>query len=169
MSRYRYVRGILLTLIVGMLPIGAHARGRKNATYDGAVDFASQLLHLDDDCLSVDGAVSSGNFFEDLKRLDIGSRSEYRKGGGVVTEYPESLTTSIRILGGQCAAALPNALSSIFSGDSYSLMFEVQWKDGTQLRPAVLSPVVAHCVGSRILTIPSKDFTIPSITCQNDG
>jgi hypothetical protein len=166
MSRHRYLRGILLTLIACALPIGAHARGRKDATYDGTVDFAAQLLHLDDGCLSVDGTVTSGKFFEDLKRTDTGSQPEYRRGGQVVTEYPESLTTSIRIVGDQCAAALPNSPSAIFNGDSYSLTFEVEWKDGMQLRPAVLSPVVAHCAGSRILTVPSRDFTIPSITCQ---
>lgn len=68
MSRHRYLRGIVLTsLIVAVLPIGAPARARKDATYDGAVDFATQLLHLDGGCLSVDGTVTAGKFFEDLK------------------------------------------------------------------------------------------------------
>ena len=164
MSRYHYRLGILLLFILCMFPIGAEARGRNNATYDGAIDFGSQLLHLDDGCLALDGAITSGNFFDDLTRIESGSRFEFRKHGRVVTEYPESLTTSIRIVG-QCAATLSNRPSSIFRGDSYSLKFQVEWKEGMQLRPAALSPVVARCVGSSSI-IPGQDVTIPSVTCQ---
>jgi hypothetical protein len=162
MSRYCY---LLLALMIGMSPMGADARGRNNPTYDGAVDFGGQLLHLNDGCLSLDGRMTSGEFFEDLKRTEVGSQFEYKKHGKVVTEYPESLTTSIRIAGDQCAA-LSNRPSAVFSGDSYSLKFKVEWKDGMQLRPAALSPVVANCVGSSSIPIPSQDFTIPVITCQ---
>jgi len=164
MGRYRHLRGILLILIVGMLPMGADARGRNEPTYDGAIDFGSQLLHLDDGCLALDGTVTSGNFFDDLKRTEIGTRFEFRKRGKVVTEYPESLTTSIRIVG-QCAATLSNPPSSVFRGHSYTLKFQVEWKDGMRLRPAALSPVDAHCIGSSSI-IPGQDVTIPFITCQ---
>jgi hypothetical protein len=166
MNRRRYLQGILVTLIVGMFPVVAHARSRNNPTYGGVVNFGPQLLYLADGCLSVDGTVTSGNFFEDLKRNDGGSLPEYRKRGELVTEYPESLTASIRIIGNQCAAA-PSSHSPVFNGDSYSLMFEVDWKNGFQLSPAVLSPIVAHCVGTSVLSNPSGDIIIaPSVTCQ---
>jgi hypothetical protein len=146
-----------------MFPMAAGAGGRNSTSYDGAVDFGAQLLHLDDGCLALDGTVTSGHFFDDLKRTEINHEFEFKKRGKVVTEYPESLTTSIRIAGGQCAA-LSNRPSSIFRGDSYSLRFQVEWKDGLQLRPAALSPG-ARCVGSSSILIPSQE-TIPSITCQ---
>ena len=165
MSLSPCLRGVFLTLVLSIFPIGARARGRNATTYDGAVDFGAQLLRLDDGCVALDGSVTSGNFFDDLKRTEIGSRFEFRRRGKVVTEYPESLTTSIRIAGGQCAAALSNRPSSIFRGDSYSLKFQVEWKDGMELRPAALSPVAARCVGSSSI-IPGQDVTIPSITCQ---
>ncbi len=165
MSRYRYLRAILLILVIGTFPIRGGARGKNDTTYDGAVDFGAQLLHLDDGCLFLNGSVKSGSFFEDLKRIDVGNGFEYRKGGRVVTEYPESLTTSIHIAGDRCAPALSNAPSSIFRDGTYSLQFQAEWKDGMQLRPAVLSPVTAHCVGYSSLAIPSQE-TIPSITCQ---
>jgi hypothetical protein len=164
MSRYPYLGAILLTLIIGMSPMGAHARGRNDPIYDGAVDFGAQLLHLDDGCLDLDGTVKSGTFFEDLKRTEIGNRFEFRKRGKVVTEYPESLTTSIRIAGDRCASTLLNPTASIFQADSYSVKFEVEWKKGMKLRPAVLS--VAHCIGSSSISIPSQGFTTPLITCQ---
>jgi|HubBroStandDraft_2_1064218.scaffolds.fasta_scaffold544765_1 hypothetical protein len=166
MNRRRYLQGIVVTLIVGMFPLVAHARSGNNSTYDGVVNFGPQLLYLDDGCLSVDGAVTSGNFFEDLKRNDSGSLPEYRKRGELVTEYPESLTASIRIMGNQCAAA-PSSHPPVFNGDSYSLTFEADWKNGFQLSPAALSPIGAHCVGSSVLINPSGDIiTAPSVTCQ---
>jgi hypothetical protein len=165
MSRRRYLRGVLLLIMSGALSIRGDARGRSETTYDGAVPFGAQLLHLEDGCLALSGSVKSDSFFEDLKRIDLGDRLEYRKRGRVVTEYPESLTTSIRILGHQCTTALSRSSSSIFRGGSYSLRFEVEWKEGMQLRPAVLSPVRARCIGYSSIAIPSQE-TIPSITCQ---
>jgi hypothetical protein len=165
-SQHRRSAKILLALLIGLLPIEASARGRKYATYDGAVDFGSQFLNLESGCFAVDGSVSSGNFFEDLKRIDIGNQTEYRKEGRVLTEYPDSITTSIRIMGDECTPGFSNPTLPIFEGDSYSMTFEVQWKDGMQLTPAVLFPAIAHCVGTRIITNTSKDSTFPAVTCQ---
>ena len=166
MSRTGYLLWIVLALITGMFPLRAHARGRKDTTYAGVIDFGSQLLYLNDGCVAVDGRVTAGNFFEDLKRVDTGNQSEYRRGGAVVTQYPESVTTSIRMMGAQCAADLADSPSSIFGGSTYSLTFGVEWKDGMEMRPAVLTPVVAHCVGARITTDPGKDVTFPELTCR---
>jgi len=166
LSRSHYLRGIFLILISGMFPIAGNARGKSNPTYDGRVNFGAQLLQVDDRCLALDGKITSGSFFDDLTRVEIGRRFEFRKNGRAVTEYPDSLTTSIRITGGQCAAALSSSPSSIFDGDSYALKFQVEWKDGMQLRPAALSPVAAHCTGYSSIPIPRQDFTIPSVVCQ---
>ena len=166
MSRYRHLTGILLTFVMGAFPIAAHAGGKSDATYDGEIAFGSQLLYLDDGCLSVNGTVTSGNFFDDLKRTDVDGRFEFRKRGNVVTEYPESLTTSIRLVGDKCAAELSNAPSAVFSGDSFFVKLAVEWKEGMELRPATLSTVIAHCVGARSVAIPRQDFKIPSVTCQ---
>jgi hypothetical protein len=166
MSRPRFVRIVFLAFVLGMSPVGAVAGGGSNPTYDGVVNFGSQLLQSNDECLSVDGTVTSGDFFDQLKRKDIAGRLEFRKHGRLVTQYPESITTSIRIAGGQCSAAFSHFPSSIFNGDSYSLKFAVEWKDGMQLRPAVLSSVAVHCVGYSSIAIPRRDYTIPSIQCQ---
>ena len=157
---------IFLAMLVVLLPIGASARGRKVETYGGAIDFGAQLLHLDGSCLSVDGTVQAGHFFEDLKRVDTGSQFQYIKDGKAVAEYPESITTSIRIMGDQCQEGLSNTRSTIFSANSYALTFEVEWKDGMQLSPAVISPAIAHCVGTRVITDVNKDLAFPAVTCQ---
>ena len=165
MSRSRYCVAVLLVLMTSMLPRSANARPRSSPTYVGQVDFGPQMLHLEDGCLSIHGTVTAGSFFDDLKRIDNDGQLEYRKHGKVVTEYPESLTTSIRISGDPCAR-MPQSPSAIFRGNSYSLKLEVYWKRGMEMRPAVLSPVLARCVGYSSITIPGETMTIPSIACQ---
>lgn len=165
MSRRLCLQAVLIVLVVCSIPLRGDARGRNEATYEGAVDFGAQLLHLNDGCLAVNGWVKSGNFFDDLKRVNVGGGFEFRKGGKIVTQYPESVTTSIHIAGDRCAPNLSNSPASIFRDGSYSLKFQVEWKDGMQLRPAVLSPVTARCVGYSSIAIPSQE-TIPSISCQ---
>jgi len=166
MQRYRYLQALWVVSLAATFPIAAHAGAKNSSTYDSGLSFGSQVLRLDDGCLSVDGTVTSGTFFDSLKRTDRGGRFEFSKQGKVVTEYPDSLTTSIRVAGNKCAAELSTSPSAVFSGDSFSVKLAVEWKDGTQLRPASLSSVTAHCVGSISTPIPAQDYTIPSVTCQ---
>jgi len=65
-----------------------------------------------------------------------------------------------------CAAESPKARSSIFRGDSYALKFAVEWKEGMQLRPALLSPVASQCIGYSRISSPDGDLRIPAVTCQ---
>jgi hypothetical protein len=165
MSRHHYLQWLFLVILVGTFSVCGDARSKNEATYGGAVDFGAQLLHLNDGCVSLDGSVKSGTFFDDLKRIDVGNGFEYRKDGRIVTEYPESLTTSIHIAGDQCAPTISNSPSALFRDGSYSLRFQVEWKEGMQMRPAVLSAAPARCIGYSSLTIPGHK-TVPSITCE---
>ncbi len=140
--------------------------GGGTVRYDGEVNFGAQILTLDDGCALLEGRVSSGSFFDDLRRIDVAGRLEYKKRGKFVTEYPDTVTTSIRIVGDQCAAAFSNSPASIFHVDSYALKFAVQWKEGMELRPAALRAEQVRCAGYSSLVLPAGDVTIPSITCQ---
>jgi hypothetical protein len=158
--------GLLISAFVVMSSITAQARNAKTAAYDGMIDFGPQLLYLDDGCVSIDGTVAAGGFFGDLERIETGSWPEFIKDGRVVTDYPESLTASIRLVGSPCEVGVSDSLPTLLKGDSYSLTFEVAWKDGMQMRPAEFSPAAARCVGSRVLTNPAKGLSFPEITCQ---
>lgn len=167
MNRYSYRSQILIVAVVALSPMAAYARGKTIPADGGAVNFGAQLLHSEDGCVSLDGTVASGDFFDNLKREDGGSQPEYTKQGKTVTEYPELLTASIRILGNQCAARDSGTRSSIFNEDSFSLTFGVEWKSGMRVRPAVLSSVSARCIGSSVLINPSGGISaVPSLTCQ---
>jgi len=156
MSRRRCLSGVLLSWILALAPLGARAH---SGTYEGVIEFGSQLLYLKDGCLSIHGTVSAGGFFQDLRRIDIGGQLEYTKRGQVVKEYPESLTASIDI--DQCLAQSPDSTPSIFS---HSFKFEVDWKHEMRLRPAVLLPTVAHC--ARYLPVGLFGEDPPSIRCE---
>lgn len=166
MGRRYCLHGILLTFLVALFPMGARGRPKSVSAYDGTVGFGAQLLRLGDGCVSVDGTVTSGDFFDDLRRIDVRGQLEYSKHGRAVTEYPASLIVSIRMVGDGCATGLASSPSSIFHGDSYAVKFTVEWKDGMGLRPAALSLGAARCVGYSSATIPGGTPTIPTLTCQ---
>ena len=156
----------LVLIAATILPVSVFARPKSISAYDGAINFGSQAINSSNGCLFVNGTLSSGNFFRELKRKDSEAGSEYSRNGQAVTRYPETLTASIQILGNQCSHSTSSA-SAIFSGDSYALTLQVDWKTGMEMRPAALSPVVAHCVGSSALINNSEDvMTVPALTCQ---
>jgi hypothetical protein len=164
--RARLLAGILALLATGALPLTAQAGGNGSAAYDGSVAFGRQVIQLDDGCLAVDGTMASGAFFEDLKRVEVGRQFGFRKHGRAVSEYPDSLTTSILIAGGRCESAWSNSDSAVFQGGSYALKFQVDWKEGMQLRPAALFPVAARCTGYRPITAPGRELASAAVLCQ---
>jgi len=161
----RLFRGFLIAVILGSCS-GAAFAGGATTRYEGTVRFGAQMLRLEDGCAFLDGKVSSGDFFDHLNRTDTAGRFEYRKRGKLVTEYPETVRTSIRIVGNQCTSVLSNSPSSIFKGDSYALRFRVEWKDGMQLSPADFDPASVQCVGYSSVVMPAREVTIPSLSCQ---
>jgi hypothetical protein len=152
--------------LLGIFPVAASAGGNGNAVYDGTIQFGPQVVQLGDGCAAVDGGIASGAFFDDLKRVEVGRQFEFTKHGHAVKEYPDSLSTSILIVGGPCESTLSNPASLIFQGKSYALRFQVDWKDGMQLRPATLSPVSARCTGYSSIQSGDRRSAVASLLCQ---
>jgi hypothetical protein len=160
-------RMLAMLIAIALVSVAALAGTKNSSTYDGAINFGSQSIDSRSGCLSVNGTVTSGEFFRELKRRDLGIGSEYRKAGKVVTDYPEKLTASIQILGSQCSTSSGILSSSVFGADSYTVTFQLDWKNGMDMRPAALSPVVASCVGSSALVNTNQEvLTVPALTCQ---
>jgi hypothetical protein len=160
-----YLLWICIAAGIAMFPLGAHGRGRNIPTYDGRVEFGAQLLHRDGGCVFVDGSVTSGEFFNELKRISIGDHFEFRHRGKSVAEYPESLAASIRIMGNQCGA-LAAPTPGLFAEGTYALKLVAAWKDGVEMKPARISPESVTCTGYNSVTIPDRGFAIPTVTCQ---
>ena len=149
-----------MILLVSIVPIASGARSRNSQAYNGLVKFGPQIVQMEDGCLWIDGGVSSGTFFRGLKRDDKNSPPEYSNGSSIVVSYPESLTASIRILNDQCVA---EDASSPWTGHSFT--FDVSWKNGVQLTPALLSPGGVHC--DNLSAISETQVVIaPPMECQ---
>ena len=155
----------LFLAAAGLFPLLTQAGGNSTSSHEETVAFGSQLLHINDSCLSVEGTLASGEFFSGLQRKAKDGRIEYSKHGEKVDEYPDSLATSIRISGDPCAAAAPT-WPSPFNGKSYAVRFEVEWKDGMSLRPATLAAGAAQCEGYASVPVPHRNYTIPAISCH---
>jgi hypothetical protein len=163
-SRFRILIFIAAATI---LPASTPARSKNSSASDGAIEFNSQTIDSPHGCLFVNGTLKSGVFFNELQRKDLDEGSQYSKNGHAVTEYPEMLTASIQIFGNRCSPSNPIAASSIFTGDSYTVTFQVNWKSGLDMRPATLSKEVAHCTAASALINTSDDvLTVPALNCE---
>jgi hypothetical protein len=159
-------RIVLATVLLTGTATIVRAGGKGSPSEYGKVEFGPKELAFEDGCAQVDGHLTSGKFFDDLKRTNLHVHLEFTKRGAEVTEYPDSVTGVIRLVGGQCVSALSDATVSVFSGNAYALSFQVQWKTGMQLRPASLASGAAQCEGYSSIILPYGDAKIPMIVCR---
>jgi hypothetical protein len=166
MTRARFRTLMLAAGIVFGTSFSAQAGGKANPSDFGKVIFGTKELQFPDGCVVIDGQMTSGSFFNGLTRSDVRGRFEFRKNGAEVADYPDSVTTSIRVVGNRCGATISNSPSAIFSGHSYSVKFKVEWKDGVQMRPATLSADLAQCEGYSSVVLPYGDVAVPTVQCR---
>lgn len=151
-----------LCFLAGLFVVSAHARGGSQRAYDGFINFPPQIVQSKNGCLWIDGTLTSGHFFDGLERKDLGGVFEYTMSGKVLTDYPESVTASIRILDDQCVSTFSHSRFSVGDDDRHSFSFQVAWKTDVQLRPALLSPSGVRCIGSS----STRALSAPLLTCQ---
>lgn len=161
MNHNTCIRALLCALAV--LFVGsAYVRAGNHRLSDGAVSFPPQIVQLKAGCLWIDGTMTSGNFFEGLERKDRDGLIEYRNSGKLLTDYPRSVVASIRILDDQCVSTSQPSRFSLGDNNRDSFSFQVAWKTGLQLRPALLAPTSPHCIGSS----GAGAIPTPPMTCQ---
>lgn len=160
MNHNTCIRALLCALAVLFLA-STYVRGGNRRAHDGAIDFPPQIVQLKSGCLWIDGTLTSGAFFEGLERKDRDGMFEYMNSGRLLTDYPQSVVASIRILDDQCVPAFsPTRLSLV--DKEYSFSFQVAWKTGMDVRPALLSTTGIHCFKSASM----RDGRMPPMTCQ---
>lgn len=161
MSHNTCIRALLCALAV-LFVVSTYVRGGSRRPHGGVIDFPPQIVQLKSGCLWIDGTLASGAFFEGLERKDHDGIFEYRNSGGKrLTDYPQSVVASIRILDDQCVPALSSSRVSL-GRKSYSFSFQIAWKTGVQVRPALLSATGVHCTGSP----GTGEALMPPMTCQ---
>ena len=169
MKTDRFVRLMLAVLVLGPIMLPAPALAGGHETYKGAVAFAPQIVQLPGGCLWVDGTLSSGNFFDGLERKDRSGLFQYTHDGTVLTNYPDSVNASIRILDDQCVPDPSDAGQVVSNDRPSSFTFNLAWKTDLQLRSVAISASDISCVGRSGKGMPSALPMTCSITVKSKG
>lgn len=168
MNHNTWMRALLCAFVV--LFVGStHVCWGNHRSSDSTVNFPPQIVQLKTGCLWIDGTLTSGNFFEGLERKDRDGLFEYMNSGKLLTDYPQSVVASIRILDDQCVSTFSPSRFSLGDGRRGSFSFQVAWKTGLQLRPALLAPEGVHCIDSPgTRATPTLPMTC-QMTVKSDG
>jgi hypothetical protein len=106
--------------------------------YDGGILMVTDGSIPNGPCFRVNGKVTAGDFFENLKRVDTGSGTFFRRGNDIVTEFPERLRLSMVMYDFPCSDAIQQAGTRVYL--NYNTMSSLRvglfWKRGTDARPA---------------------------------
>jgi hypothetical protein len=104
--------------------------------FDGGIMFATEGSLSDLTCFRLDGRVTAPDFFDDFKRTDDESGTEYRSNREIVTEFPKELHVAFVMFDIPCKtqALQPGPRKYLTQEMMKSLRFSFYWKRGIELR-----------------------------------
>ncbi len=144
--------------------------------FDGGILFQTDGGLSELTCFQLTGRATAPGFFDDFKRIDDESGTEYRSGQEKVTEFPEELHLSFVMFDIPCKnqTLQPGPRRYLTQEVMKSLRFSFYWKRGIELRhienlkweAATAEPVEPYNTESKE-ELPKRyrwflDFTIPS-------
>jgi hypothetical protein len=144
-SRYRHW-AVLCNLVAWSLapalfcispPAYAHEK-QTIWNYDGGVFLETDGTLANGICFRLMGHVTSGHFFDDLKRIDDkGAETVFRRGKETVTQFPGQLLLSFTIYDLPCSTKLKEAGTRTYLTREIvsNLHLSLFWKRGVELRP----------------------------------
>jgi len=146
-DRGNYYRGaVFCTLIAwsvaaALFCISPSAYAHEKQTiwnYDGGVLLETDGTLASGICFRVAGRVTSGHFFDDLKRIDDkGADTVFRRGKETVTQFPNQLLLSFTIHDLPCSTKLKETGTRTYLTREIvsNLHLSLFWKRGLELRP----------------------------------
>lgn len=147
MRSKRLKPALLALLFLFYLAPGAFAQKTKHEkhgkyeqsvwNYDGGVFFVTDGSLPNGVCFRVSGHMSSGNFFDDLKRIDTQQSTVFRRGTETVTKFPDSVTVTFSIRDELCPAGIQQVGTRAYMTQKMleDLRLSIYWKHGVDLRP----------------------------------
>jgi hypothetical protein len=124
---------------------GASASQRKHeksvprmvSNFDGGVLFETDGNAPGSTCFRLSGRVTAPQFFDDFKRIEDETGTQYRSGTQVVTEFPDQVILTFVIRDFPCAIQLQETGSRIYLTQALlnSMSLSLYWKRGIELRP----------------------------------
>jgi hypothetical protein len=140
-------RSLCLPLAVFFLVLPARGQAQKKIKhpkleskmdYYGGVFFVSDGGIPDGPCFRINGRVTSGQFFDDLKAFDSADGTIFRKGANEVTQFPDKLQLSLFIHDEPCGTGLQPVGTRMYltREEMSSIKLTLYWKHGVEMRPA---------------------------------
>lgn len=127
--------------------------------YDGGILVETEGSLKEGPCFRINSKVTSGDFFQNLKRIDGASGTFFRRGNEVVTEFPERLNLSMVMYDFPCMDKIQQAGTRVFLNRAMmdTLRLRFYWKRGMDLRPA--TGVVAKRMQAELVSPYATQFT----------
>ncbi len=127
-----------VALAVAFAAPGTAAHDKTIWNYDGGVFLETDGSLPNGTCFRVAGHVTSGRFFDDLKRVDDkGVDTVFLRGKETVTQFPENILLSFTIFDMPCSSKLQQTGSRMYLTRAIvsELHLSLSWKRGLELRP----------------------------------
>jgi len=136
---------LLAALLAGVPPAGAQKKTKKKPTqpevrvenYYGGIFLMGQGDIPNGPCFRINGRVTSGDFFNDLKSYESDDGVSFRRGENEVTQFPDKLLLALTIRDEPCDLGLqPVGTGRYLTPQAMSkLKLTFYWKRGVDLRP----------------------------------
>jgi hypothetical protein len=144
---------LLLSLLVVWLPLGAAGDNDKRA-FGKYVLAGVETIPVDYGCIDFVSWMSAKSFFEGMEWINSPQGVVFSKDGKPVTEFPETLTLTMRPYFFWCSSPEPldsTPLSPVplNLGSMKASQFDLFWKRGEEMRPVV---------GYTVKIIPPSSF-----------
>lgn len=131
--------------ILTATPSPAHDKSVWN--YDGGILMVTDGSIPDGPCFRISGRVTSPHFFDNLKRIDSDSGTQFRRGTETLTTFPDRVILAFVVYDHPCSTKLEDTTRAYLSRQVMgSLHMYLYWKRGVDLRPV-------HNVASRFFSV----------------
>src|SRR5713226_6193627 len=149
MSRFfpRFFSGVAVVSLL-LVPTSRNSKAQKKSNtkykpakkqalnFDGGILFQTDGGLSELTCFQLTGRATAPGFFDDFKRIDDESGTEYRSGQEKVAEFPEELHVSFTMFDIPCKnqTLQPGPRKYLTQEVMKSLRFSFYWKRGIELR-----------------------------------
>jgi hypothetical protein len=133
------ITGVALLIFLGCAPSASLSQSKREKSvwrYDGGLLFETDGSLPNGVCFRVSGNVTSPEFFDNLRRIDDGHGTVYRRGVETVTEFPDRLLLSFVIHDQSCSPGLQKVGTRMYLTREMmsALQLSLYWKRGVDLR-----------------------------------
>jgi hypothetical protein len=133
------IAGVVFLIFLGCAPGSSLSQLKRDKSvwrYDGGLLFETDGSLPNGVCFRVSGNVTSPEFFDNLKRIDDGHGTVYRRGVETVTDFPDRLLLFFVIHDQSCSPGLHQVGTRVYlTREMMSAMqLSLYWKRGVDLQ-----------------------------------